>query len=62
VKPSSRRSKLVVAVDGAGIANHAGSAALAELADTLGWTQALVQGDGAVPPAALCPRSRRGAE
>jgi hypothetical protein len=44
VKPSSRRSKLVVAVDGAGIANHAGSAALAELADTLGWTQALSRG------------------
>jgi DDE family transposase len=44
VKPSSRRSKLVVAVDGAGIANHAGSAALAELADSLGWTRALSRG------------------
>ena len=44
VKPTSRRSKLVVAVDGAGIANHAGSAALAELADTLGWTRALSTG------------------
>ena len=44
VKPTSRRSKLVVAVDGAGIANHAGSAALAELADSLGWTRALSTG------------------
>jgi len=44
VKPTSRRSKLVVAVDGAGIANHVGSAALAELADTLGWTRALSTG------------------
>jgi hypothetical protein len=44
VKPTSRRSKLIVAVDGAGIAGHAGSAALAELADTLGWTQAASRG------------------
>src|SRR5438552_14560585 len=44
VKPSSRRSKLVVAVDGAGIANHAVCAALAELADSLGWTRALSTG------------------
>jgi hypothetical protein len=44
VKRSSRRSKLVVAVDGACIANHSGSAALAELADTLGWTRALSMG------------------
>jgi DDE family transposase len=41
VERSSRRSKFVVAVDGAGIANHSGSAALAELAETLGWTRAL---------------------
>jgi hypothetical protein len=46
VKPSSRRSKLVVAVDGAGIANHAGNAALVELADTLGCTRALSRGMG----------------
>lgn len=44
VKPSSRRSKLVVAVDGAGIANHVGNAALVELADTLGLTRALSKG------------------
>ena len=44
VKPSSRRSKLVVAVDAAGIANHAGNAALVELADTLGLTRALSRG------------------
>ncbi len=41
LKPSSRRSKPVIAVDGVGIASHAGSAALTELADTLGWTRAL---------------------
>jgi Transposase DDE domain group 1 len=44
VKRSSRRSKFVVAVDGAGIAHHPGSAALAELADRLGWTRALSMG------------------
>ena len=41
VKPTSRRSTLIVTTDGAGIAGHAGSAALTELADRLGWTAAL---------------------
>jgi Transposase DDE domain group 1 len=44
VKPTSRRSKLVVTTDGAGIASHAGSAALSDLADRLGWTAALSAG------------------
>jgi hypothetical protein len=44
VKPTSRRSKLIVTTDGAGIASHAGSAALTELADRLGWTAALSAG------------------
>jgi Transposase DDE domain group 1 len=44
VKPTSRRSTLIVTTDGAGIASHAGSAALTELADRLGWTAALSVG------------------
>ncbi len=44
VKPTSRRSTLIVTTDGAGIASHAGSAALIELADRLGWTAALSAG------------------
>src|SRR5256885_14910910 len=44
VKPTSRRSTLIVTTDGAGIASHAGSAALTELADRLGWTAALSAG------------------
>jgi len=44
VKPTSRRSTLIVTTDGAGIASHAGSAALTDLADRLGWTAALSVG------------------
>ena len=44
VKRTSRRSTLIVTTDGAGIASHAGSAALTELADRLGWTAALSRG------------------
>ena len=44
VKPTSRRITLIVTTDGAGIASHAGSAALTELADRLGWTAALSAG------------------
>ena len=44
VKPTSRRSTLIVTTDGAGIASHAGSAALTDLADRLGWTTALSAG------------------
>jgi hypothetical protein len=44
MKRTSRCRKPVIAVDGAGITNHAGSAALSELADTLGWTPALSKG------------------
>jgi hypothetical protein len=51
VKPTSRRSTLIVTTDGAGIASHAGSAALTELADRLGWTAALSAG--------LAPTRRR---
>lgn len=43
VKPT-RRSTLIVTTDGVGIASHAGSAALTELADRLGWTAALSAG------------------
>jgi hypothetical protein len=41
VKPTNRRSTLIVTTDGAGIASHAGSAALTDLADRLGWTATL---------------------
>ena len=51
MKPTSRRSTLIVTTDGAGIASHAGSAALTELADRLGWTTALSAG--------LAPTRRR---
>src|SRR5215470_619987 len=51
MKPTSRRSTLIVTTDGAGIASHAGSAALTELADRLGWTAALSAG--------LAPTRRR---
>ena len=44
VKRTSRRSTLIVTTDGAGLASHAGSAALTELADRLGWTAALSAG------------------
>lgn len=44
MKTTSRRSTLIVTTDGAGIASHAGSAALTELADRLGWTAALSAG------------------
>jgi hypothetical protein len=44
VKPTNRRSTLIVTTDGAGIASHAGSAALTDLADRLGWTAALSAG------------------
>ena len=44
VKPTNRRSTLIVTTDGAGIASHAGSAALIELADRLGSTSALSAG------------------
>jgi hypothetical protein len=44
VKPTSRRSTLIVTAAGDGITSHAGSAALAELADKLGWTAALSAG------------------
>jgi hypothetical protein len=44
VKPTSRRSTLIVTTDGAGIASHAGSAALTQLTDRLGWTAALSAG------------------
>ena len=44
MKPTSRRRTLIVTTDGAGIASHAGSAALTELADRLGWTAALSAG------------------
>src|SRR5215467_10347461 len=54
MKPTSRRSTLIVTTDGAGFASHAGSAALTELADRLGWTAAL--------PAGMAPtRCRRSA-
>ncbi len=41
MKPSTSRSRCVIAVDGEGIVNHAGSSALIELADRLQLTQAL---------------------
>jgi hypothetical protein len=44
VKPTNRRSTLIVTTDGVGIASHAGSAALTDLADRLGWTAALSVG------------------
>ena len=44
MKPSNRRSTLIVTTDSAGIASHAGSAALSDLADRLGWTAALSVG------------------
>ena len=44
MKPTNRRSTLIVTTDGAGIASHAGSAALIELADRLGSTSALSAG------------------
>jgi hypothetical protein len=44
VKPTNRRSTLIVTTDGVGIASHAGSAALIDLADRLGWTAALSVG------------------
>ena len=40
MKPTSHRSTVIVTTDGAGIASHAGSAALIELADRLGSTSA----------------------
>ena len=51
MKTTSRRNTLIVTTDGAGIASHAGSAALTELTDRLGWTAAL--------SAELAPTRRR---
>lgn len=41
---TTRRSALIITTEGAGIASHAGSAALTELGDRLGWTAALSTG------------------
>lgn len=54
VKPNTRSRRATVTTDGDGIVNHAGSAALAELADVLGLTRSL---SAAMAPA----RQRRSA-
>ncbi len=44
MKSISRPRRLTVTTDGAGVVNHAGSGALAQLADRLGLTKALSAG------------------
>ncbi len=43
-RSSTRRPSFAVSTDGRGLVNHAGAAALRELADRLGYTQALCDG------------------
>ena len=59
VKPTSRRSTLVVTTDGAGIASHAGSAALTDW--PTGWVGRRRYRRGWCPPdAAVQPTIRVG--